>query len=51
VPYYSPIQLALLQGALLLALDTLNLALISHAFYFVTVTSFGDYGELGIPPW
>ncbi|KAJ6532152.1 hypothetical protein DFH09DRAFT_1182737 [Mycena vulgaris] len=37
--------------ALLLAFETLSLALASHAFYFVTVTNFGDYGELGIPPW
>ncbi|KAJ7238664.1 hypothetical protein C8J57DRAFT_1246363 [Mycena rebaudengoi] len=37
--------------ALLLALDTFNLALVSHAFYFITVTNFGDYGALGIPPW
>ncbi|KAJ7786765.1 hypothetical protein B0H14DRAFT_2396202, partial [Mycena olivaceomarginata] len=37
--------------SLLLALNTFNLALVSHAFYFVTVTNFGDYGELGIPPW
>ncbi|KAJ7044289.1 hypothetical protein C8F04DRAFT_1228656 [Mycena alexandri] len=36
---------------LLLALDTLHLALVSHAFYFATVTNFGDYVELGTAPW
>ncbi|KAJ6529306.1 hypothetical protein B0H19DRAFT_968372 [Mycena capillaripes] len=36
---------------LLLALDTFNLALISHSFYVVTVTNFGDYVELGTAPW
>ncbi|KAJ7807627.1 hypothetical protein B0H14DRAFT_2494538 [Mycena olivaceomarginata] len=37
--------------ALLLALDAFNLALVSHAFYFLTVTNFGDYLELGTAPW
>jgi hypothetical protein len=37
--------------ALLLALDAFNLALVSHAFYFLTVTNFGDYLELGTALW
>ncbi|KAJ7900938.1 hypothetical protein B0H14DRAFT_3123581 [Mycena olivaceomarginata] len=37
--------------ALLLALDVFNLALVSHGFYFLTVTNFGDYLELGTAPW
>ncbi|KAJ7672211.1 hypothetical protein DFH06DRAFT_88285 [Mycena polygramma] len=36
---------------LLLLLDALHLALASHAFYFTTVTNFGDYVRLGIAPW
>ncbi|KAJ7810963.1 hypothetical protein B0H13DRAFT_2384243 [Mycena leptocephala] len=36
---------------ILLGLDTLHLALLSHSFYFSTVTNFGDYNELGITPW
>ncbi|KAJ7724768.1 hypothetical protein B0H16DRAFT_1384752 [Mycena metata] len=36
---------------LLLALDTLHLAFVSHSFYFATVTNFGDYVELGTAPW
>ncbi|KAJ7205484.1 hypothetical protein GGX14DRAFT_644684 [Mycena pura] len=35
----------------LLALDTLHLAIISHSFYFLTVTNFGDYAELQTAPW
>ncbi|KAJ7929546.1 hypothetical protein B0H13DRAFT_2539628 [Mycena leptocephala] len=37
--------------ALLMALDTLHLALLSHSFYSTTVTNFGDYVELGQAPW
>ncbi|KAF8148139.1 hypothetical protein K438DRAFT_1472977, partial [Mycena galopus ATCC 62051] len=37
--------------ALLLALDAFNLALVSHGFYFLTVTNFGDYVVLGAAPW
>ncbi|KAJ7929541.1 hypothetical protein B0H13DRAFT_1963955, partial [Mycena leptocephala] len=37
--------------ALLMALDTLHLALVSHSFYSTTVTNFGDYVGLGQAPW
>ncbi|KAF8202718.1 hypothetical protein K438DRAFT_1965204 [Mycena galopus ATCC 62051] len=37
--------------ALLLALDTLHLAIISQSFYFLTVTNFGDYTQLETAPW
>ncbi|KAJ7929511.1 hypothetical protein B0H13DRAFT_1859508 [Mycena leptocephala] len=40
-----------LKVALLMALDTLHLALLSHSFYSTTVTNFGDYVELGQAPW
>ncbi|KAJ6488150.1 hypothetical protein C8R47DRAFT_1071900 [Mycena vitilis] len=33
------------------SLDAFHLALASHAFYFTTVTHFGDYVQLGIAPW
>ncbi|KAJ7929515.1 hypothetical protein B0H13DRAFT_2652309 [Mycena leptocephala] len=37
--------------ALLMALDILHLALMSHSLYSATVTNFGDYVELGQAPW
>jgi hypothetical protein len=37
--------------ALLCALDTLHLALVSHSFYSATVINFGDYVKLQTPPW
>ncbi|KAJ6524190.1 hypothetical protein B0H19DRAFT_1276635 [Mycena capillaripes] len=37
--------------AILLALDALNLALLSHSFYVAVVNNFGDYVEIGKPPW
>ncbi|KAF8181234.1 hypothetical protein K438DRAFT_1601975 [Mycena galopus ATCC 62051] len=37
--------------AVLMALDTLQLAFISHSFYFDAVTNFGDYENLVRPPW
>ncbi|KAJ7882331.1 hypothetical protein B0H13DRAFT_2278353 [Mycena leptocephala] len=37
--------------ALLCALDTLNLALVSHSYYSATVINFGDYVKLQTPPW
>ncbi|KAJ7814051.1 hypothetical protein B0H13DRAFT_2140682 [Mycena leptocephala] len=37
--------------ALLCALDTLHLALVSHSFYSATVINFGDYVTLQTPPW
>ncbi|KAJ7879820.1 hypothetical protein B0H13DRAFT_1892090 [Mycena leptocephala] len=36
--------------AILLALDALNLALLSHSFYVAVVNNFGDYVEIGKPP-
>ncbi|KAF8187610.1 hypothetical protein K438DRAFT_1972750 [Mycena galopus ATCC 62051] len=35
----------------LIVFDTLQLALLSHSFYFDTVTNFGDYVQLTKPPW
>ncbi|KAJ7352298.1 hypothetical protein DFH08DRAFT_1078011 [Mycena albidolilacea] len=37
--------------AILIGLDTLHLAFLSHSFYSTAVTNFGDYVELGKPPW
>ncbi|KAJ7903123.1 hypothetical protein B0H13DRAFT_2274863 [Mycena leptocephala] len=37
--------------ALLCALDTLNLALVSHSYYSAAVINFGDYVKLQTPPW
>ncbi|KAJ7929516.1 hypothetical protein B0H13DRAFT_2310434 [Mycena leptocephala] len=41
----------LIKVALLMALDTLHLALVSHSLYSTTVTNFGDYVELVQAPW
>ncbi|KAJ7840259.1 hypothetical protein B0H13DRAFT_2101070 [Mycena leptocephala] len=37
--------------ALLCAIDSLHLALVSHSFYSATVINFGDYVKLQTPPW
>ncbi|KAJ7358014.1 hypothetical protein DFH08DRAFT_932332 [Mycena albidolilacea] len=37
--------------AILMGLDTLHLAFLSHSFYSTAVINFGDYTELGKPPW
>ncbi|KAK6995901.1 hypothetical protein R3P38DRAFT_3222827 [Favolaschia claudopus] len=50
--YSSRDQVALkLFVVLLLIMDSLHLAFISHAFYRIVVSNFGDYAALGQPPW